>query len=347
MFSKVLGALTIVRHAVAITLVTGAATAMVAGSVDVAGSRATANVTSTMTGTTAASTKNTTSGDLDAAIKACLATKDRQSLECNTALDMSGLSNEDFWAKLAFSLNEQVTRSKTTDKAEPRITPSRSPMSASPKPETAKPHDDGKTGELIGLVTACVASHERSSEPCAKALELSGLAPEDFWAKVTATFGHGDAKTEPSHTPKPQTAKATDESITQAIKECLARFEAYRNGATTEPISTSEVCRKAYEASGLTPEQFWAKFGPKPSTTQTPQPTGTAKPTTKPDGTLSVTTAQLEVLVKDCFAKYLIAKETHEGGTAASEACSKAITASGLGADAFFKKFGYPGAATN
>ncbi len=336
MFSKILSGLTIVRHALAITLVTGAATAMVAGSLDVSGSQPAANVTASTNTTTLATSKNTTTSDLEAAIKACLASKDPQSLECNTALDMSGLPNEDFWAKLAFSLNEQVARSKSTDKTEPSHTP---------KPETTKPRDEGKTGELIGLVTACVASHERSSEPCAKALELSGLSADDFWAKVTTTFGHGDTKTEPSH--KPDTTKPSDEAVGLAVKACLERFEAYRSGATTEPITTSEVCRKAYEATGLTPADFWAKFGPKPITTQKPQPATTVKPSAKPDGTPSVTTAQLEVLVKDCFAKYLIAKETHEGGTAASEACSKAIAASGLSAESFFKKFGYPGAASN
>ncbi len=340
MLSKILGALTIVRHAVAITLVTGAATAMVAGSLDVPATGTATNVTASTTTTVAASSKNTTGDDLDTLIKACLATKDTRGAECATAIHKSGLSESDFWANVAMSLHEQLGRQTSEH------------VAGTPKPEpTKKPGDTTSThpatSELLGLVTACIASHERSSEPCAKALELSGLAPDDFWAKVTAAFGRSETKTERSETPKPDTTKPTDEAIGLAIKACLARFEAYRNGATTEPITTSEACRKAYEASGLTPEQFWAKFGPKPSTTQKPQPTATAKPTTKPDGTPSVSTAQLEVLVKDCFAKYQIAKETHEGGAAAAEACNKAIAASGLSPDSFWKRFGHPGAATN
>jgi hypothetical protein len=333
MFDKILGGLTLVRHAVAITLVMGAATATVAGSIDVAPSAAVQAAAMTTSATASTSTNKNTS-DLEAAIRACLATKDSQSAECLAALDQSGLSNEDFWAKLAFSLSEKVAT-----KSEP---------SHDAKLETAHP----ATGELLGLVTACVESHERSSEACASALALSGLTPDEFFAKVSALFQHGDANTEPAHTTKPEpahttkpeTTKSTDEAVGLAVKACLARFEAYRTGsATTEPISTSEVCRKAYEATGLTMEQFWAKFGPKPTTTATTKPTSTTKPTTTP----SVSTAQLEVLVKDCFAKYLAAvaaKGSTEAGTAASDACHTAISASGLAPQDFWAKFGTPSA---
>jgi len=72
---KILGALTLVRHAVAITIVTSAAGAMVAGSVDVAAHTATA---STQTVVSATETTKTTA-ELSGLIAACLETKDPQS----------------------------------------------------------------------------------------------------------------------------------------------------------------------------------------------------------------------------------------------------------------------------
>ncbi len=346
MLAKILSALTIVRHAVAITLVTGAATTMVAGSLDVAsGSHPTTNVTASSTSTTSTSSKNTTTDDLEALVKACLASLDSQSAECAQAIDKSGMSAPDFWAAVAMSLHEQL-RHQTSEK-----------VTGTPKPEpTKKPAQNTEThpvvtGELLGLVTACVESHERSSEPCQKALDASGLPADEFFAKVAAHFGKASEPTTKPHT-------STDESLSILVKDCLVKYENAKN-STDGSAAASEACKKAIEASGLTPNDFWARFNPKTSTK--PEPTKkpdttktttkpvepTTKPTPKPEATQTVSTAQLEVLVKDCFAKYLIAKETHEGGTAAAEACNRAIAASGLSGDAFFKKFGYPGAASN
>ena len=336
MLSKILSALTVVRHAVAITLVTGAATAMVAGSLDVASSTNTTNVAASSTTSTVTSSKNTTNGDLEAAIKACLATKDPQSLGCHAALDLSGVSNEEFWAKLAFSLNEQVARqSGQPNTATPKPEPTK-------KPETTEPTHPVVTGDLLYVVAACVESHERSSAACQKALEMSGLSADEFYAKVAARFGK---PTEPTTKPTEPAAKPSERTSTEGlsilIKECLTKYENAKN--TSEGSSAaSEACKRAIEASGLSANDFWARFGPKTTSTK---PETTAKPTTRPDTT--VTTAQLEALVKDCFAKYLVAKETHEGGTAAVEACNRAMSASGLTGDAFWKKFGLPGATSN
>ncbi len=46
--------------------------------------------------------------------------------------------------------------------------------------------------------------------------------------------------------------------------------------------------------------------------------------------------------MKDCFAKYIAAKDSTTGATAASEACRRAIEASGMGATEFWAKFGTP-----
>jgi hypothetical protein len=300
MLSQVLSGLTLVRHAVAITLVLGAAGATVASAVDVSH---TSTVTNSVVSTTANTTNHNTT-DLEAAVKACLGTKDPASDECAKAIELSGLSADEFWAKVALSLNEQLGRA-TNDKHDQKTEPS------------AKP-ENTNTRELIGLVTACVASHERSSEPCAKALSLSGLSADEFWAKVGAMFEN--KRNEPTTTPK------TTEGLSVIIGACLAKLEAARNGgAYTEPISTSEACRKAYEASGLTPEQFWSKFAPKPSTTEKPQ----------------TTSGDAAALIKECVAAYERARQTHENGEGVSQICNKAIAASGLSSNDFWAKY-YP-----
>ena len=340
MLSKILSALTLVRHAVAITLVTGAATTMVAGSLDVsAGSHPTTNVSSASAGVATTSSKATTTNNLEALVKACLASMDSRSAECAEAIDKSGMSAPDFWAAVAMSLHEQLRR-QTSEK-----------VTGTPKPEATKRPEETHavvTGELLALVSACVESHERSSDACQRALEASGLPAEEFFAKVAAKVGRTN---DPSA--KPHTG---DESLSVLIKDCLVKYENAKNTADGGAVA-SEACKKAIEASGLGPNDFWARFGPAGRTTNTkPEPTrkpDTTKPTTrsveptKPDGTPTVSTAQLEVMVKDCFAKYLGARETHDGGAAAVEACNKAIAASGLGGDAFWKKFGYPGAASH
>ncbi len=341
MLSKILSALTLVRHAVAITLVTGAATAMVAGSLDVApDAHTTTNVTAS-TSATSTSTRNTTSGDLEAAVKACLATKDPQSLECHTALDLSGVSNEEFWTRLALSLNEQLARQTSTSSPKPEPTK---------KPETTEPTHPVVTGDLLYVVAACVESHERSSAACQKALEMSGLSADEFYAKVAARFGKNtDPTTKSEPTAKP-TEKTNTEGLSILIKDCLTKYETAKN-TNDGGTAASEACKKAIEASGLASNDFWARFGPKttstkPETTKQPESTTKPAPTTRPT-TTNISTAQIEVLVKDCFAKYLIARDTHEGGAAAVEACNRAMSASGLTGDAFWKKFGLPGAASN
>lgn len=311
MLSKIIGALSLARHAIALTLVTGAATAMVAGSVDVASAQPTAGVTSTTT-----ASQHATSNELETLVKACLATKDPQSAECAKAVEQSGLSGEEFWAKVAMSLNEQ------------------------PKHETTKP----ATSDLLTLVSACVASHERSSAYCQRALELSGLPADEFWAKVGAMFSKSNDEPKHEQTPKPESPK-TDEAVYGLIKDCLAKYENAKS-STAGPTTASEACRKAIEASGLSANDFWARFGPKHEPTK-PEPTKKPETSVKPETKPTVSSVELGTLVRDCFAKYLAARTTKEGGAAAAEACNRAITASGLTPQAFWAKFGTPGAPAN
>jgi len=305
-FSQILSGLTLVRHAVAITLVMGAATATVAGAVDMSQNATVRTVPAISASTVTAEKTETNTTDLEAAVNACLETKDPASEACANAVTLSGLSSETFWAKIALSLKAQLVVAKG-EKNAPKTDGTRTP----------KPENTTRTsGELVGLVTACVASHERASEPCAKALELSGLSADEFWAKLGAMFATTQA------TPAPKTT----EGLSVLIGACLAKFEAARKGTYSEPISTSEACRKAFEATGLTPEQFYAKFVTKQTSSDKPQPT-------------TRSTEGVTALIKECLAAYERARDTHEGGEAASDACRKAIEASGLSANEFWAKF--------
>jgi hypothetical protein len=117
--------------------------------------------------------------------------------------------------------------------------------------------------------------------------------------------------------------------IEALVKDCLTRYAAAKT-STTAGTAASEACRRAIEASGLTSAQFWTRFGPKAEPSILP-----VKPSASPS-------TNIEALVKDCFAKYSIAKDSTTGATAASDACHRATEASGLGATEFWAKYGTP-----
>ena len=183
MFSKIWGVIGVARHAVALVILTGATTGLVASSLDANASRVAA--------ASAAETRAyTNTAELDVLTRMCLEMKDPTSDVCAKAIEKSGLTVGEFWSKLAISLNEQVRKQEQKKDETP---------SAAPKPQEPKVN----TRELLGLVNACVASHERSSEPCAKALELSGLSADEFWAKVSSLFSKPTTTAPKSDAPKP------------------------------------------------------------------------------------------------------------------------------------------------
>ena len=130
----------------------------------------------------------------------------------------------------------------------------------------------------------------------------------------------------PELSAKPQTTAGNLEAL---VKDCLTKYAALKM-STTAGTAASDACRRAIEASGLTSTEFWTRFGP-----QAHPSTAPAKPSTNP-------TMNIEALVKDCFAKYTAAKDSTTAATAASEACRRAIEASGLSATEFWAKFGTP-----
>lgn len=229
----------------------------------------------------------------------------------------------------------------------------------------------GHAAQAASTVTTTVASVEPATIAVTSELEkqstvsvhepASQSAPEHTTKNEPTPVETGKpAQTTPTETkpvtmnePKHVTAVTAshDETLSLLVKDCLTKYAAAKTSADGASLA-SEACRKAVAASDLSSNDFWARFGPKTAPTAKPEPAKKPEPTMKPETTkrpetvtptTTVTTAQLEILVKDCFAKYLIAKNTKEGGAAAVEACTRAMAASGLTGDAFWAKFGRPG----
>ena len=189
----------------------------------------------------------------------------------------------------------------------------------------AKP--EVRTDDIEALVKDCLTKYAAAktsttagtaaSEACRRAIEASGLTSNEFWA-------HFAPKTEPTAQPQKPTT-----NVEELVKDCLTKYAALKT-STTAGAAALEACRRAIEATGLTSTEFWSRFAPKPQPSTAP-----VKPSTGP-------ATNIEALVRDCFAKYIAAKDSATGATAASEACHRAIDASGLSATGFWAKFGTP-----
>jgi len=223
-----------------------------------------------------------------------------------------------------------TTTPEPTERSEGAVT--LSAESATPEPTkrpTTSPRPESKTGDVEALVKDCITKYAAvkmsttagtdASDACRRAIEASGLTSAEFWARFAP-------KTEPTTQPQKPTA-----NLEELVKDCLTKYAALKTSPTAG-TAASESCRRAIEASGLTSTEFWTRFASKTQPSTTP-----VKPATSP-------ATNIEALVKDCFAKYLAAKDSATGATAASEACHRAIDASGLSATEFWVKFGTPGA---
>lgn len=96
----------------------------------------------------------------------CLATRDVRSDVCRRAQGLIGFGDADFQAKFERYLAERDAKAG--------VTPAPKPTSAS---------------EFEVLIRACGETHDKNSDPCLRALILSGLQPAEFWAKVELKFG--------------------------------------------------------------------------------------------------------------------------------------------------------------
>ena len=172
----------------------------------------------------------------------------------------------------------------TTSEKPQRTVPAHEPAKPAADPLKTDAQNTANTRELYGLISTCVATHERSSEPCARALELSGLSADEFWAKVTALFNTSakpsetpkTAKTTPTQTArpttkpteKPRTSPAKPQTVTDTeliamVRDCFTKYMAATASKGNEDLGRAayEACTKAIGASGLSNDAFWAKFG--------------------------------------------------------------------------------------
>jgi hypothetical protein len=161
-------------------------------------------------------------------------------------------------------------------------------------------------------------------------------APMTTAAPTTRPEPTAKAEVAPTVSAKSAKPETRTNDIETLVKDCLTKYAALKT-STTAGTAASEACRRAIEASGLTSMEFWTRFAPK-----TQPSTAPVKPSTSPSMKPTNSTTNIEALVKDCFAKYIAAKDSVTGGTAASEACRRAIEASGLSATEFWAKFGTP-----
>ena len=203
----------------------------------------------------------------------------------------------------------------------PASEPPRSPQSGS-QPSTVSSHES----QLSGLVKECVTKYaavraagdsasqgdrQSASSVCKAAIEQSGLTSGEFAAK----YG---LNTIPA-------AGTTD--MAALVKDCFDKYTAKDPGA-------GDACKKAIAASGLSSNDFFAKYGTpaRPSTETRPVTTPPAAPKT----TVSTETY---ALIAKCLQLYTAIPTTSDS-RAASDACAAAIKASGMSATEFWAKFG-------
>jgi hypothetical protein len=226
--------------------------------------------------------------------------RESASAACKAAIEQSGLTSSEFAAKYGLT---------TTATAHPTA-----PMTTS----------GDLSPEALAMARECVTKYTLrsadASATCISAITLSGLTSSEFVAKFFPP-----RTTESTPTPAPKTTVSTE--LYGLISKCLQLYAAISTTGDTK--SVSDACAAAIKASGLSSNDFWAKYHP---TTRT-EPTAT--PSVKP------ATAELEGLIYACrkLQGAIVSSSTTDQVNAASAACDKAIAASGLSAADFWAKW--------
>lgn len=231
-----------------------------------------------------------------------------------------------------------VTRTTAPAPTEPKRTdapsakqpagPAQPEQAPSVTPKASLPH-----GEIPGVIKECVEKYlalreagdsatngerESTGAVCKAALAASGLSGADFWAK----FGPQTYPPKPEPTANTEHHEYTPE-VMHWIQECVTKY-------THHAPDASATCIKAITLTGLTSSQFAEKFL---------KLTGENKPSTSPSA--KPASAELEQLIYVCrkLQGAITDASTGDQANAAGAACDKAIGASGLGTDDFWKKW--------
>src|SRR5205823_1852942 len=119
--------------------------------------------------------------DLFTLLKACAESHDRASAECAAAQDATGLSDDDFWAKMQAKFG--VQRCDRVESSENDESPDCWQNDAQPAPAAL----DGMVKDCFAKYGAALSERGTSAmaneagELCGRAVRKSGLSPRDFF----------------------------------------------------------------------------------------------------------------------------------------------------------------------
>jgi hypothetical protein len=236
----------------------------------------------------------------------CLDTRDPDSDACAAAALESGMTYEEFRAKIVAKLepktsddasaNPKPEGQKDEPKEEPKQEPKEDPQPEpvkKPEPVVVKKTEPTKsTANDFGTwFEKCLQSRDINSDACFRAEELSGLSFGDFEAKFNSKLAARDGN-----------------DFGTWFEKCLQSRDVF-----------SDSCARAQELIGYNDADFQAKFD-----RYLAERDRTTKVTPKPTVKVFLTSAMMD----DCGKTHL----------RSSDACIKALALSGMKADDFWAK---------
>jgi hypothetical protein len=305
------GISTFLRPLLAVVLVGGVATVMVAPALDMATQRAESRAATSgqapLRNHPDATPKPSDDPDADPSaepkpdfetlLRMCLDSRDPDSDACAAAALESGMSYEDFRAKIVAKL-EPAPEKKSQPKTEPKTEPKSEPTKK-PEPVVTKKTEPVKTtADFATYFEKCLATRDINSDYCFRAEELSGLGPADFEAKFNAKLAAKDSG-----------------DFWVWFEKCL----------DTRDVR-SDACVRAQELIGFNDADFLGKF--ERYLAERDAKSGKAAATPKPSAPSTASGTTLETVLKACG----------ESRSRMSEACLKALVMSGLQPNDFWVK---------
>jgi|GEM_PF-5732584 len=149
------------------------------------------------------------------------------------------------------------SRAATSGSAPARNHPTATPI---PSEDPNADPTDAPKADFETLFRECLAGHDPDSDACAAAALDSGMSYADFRAKIVAKLAPAaTAKPEPKQEPTKKPEPVVAAKKTEAVKT-QADFATYFEKCLSTRDINSDVCFRAEELSGLSREDFDAKF---------------------------------------------------------------------------------------
>jgi hypothetical protein len=226
------------------------------------------------------------SADYELFFKKCVESRDLRSDPCESAYQLSGMSSDDFDAKVRAKI-EAATRTPAP----------KDPAPKAPAPKTAAPKD----GDFWAWFDKCLDTRDVRSDACFRAQQLIGFSDADFKAKFERYLAERDAQAaKPTPAPKDgdfwawfekcldtrnvhsdacfraqQLIGFSDADFQSKFDRYLAERDAKNGKPTPKPVAnldaifaacgqthdwTSNACIEAHVKSGMQPSEFRAKL---------------------------------------------------------------------------------------